>query len=131
MYLSIRYPSIRKTALLLCLSGLLASCASAPQPPVGQIHAAEQAISAAERITVSDYALPELLEARADLVSARTAVQNKDMVAAQRYAELSQAGAELASARAGEGKSRAVIDDMQQNIDVLKLEMQRKKGQMQ
>ena len=130
-YLSTLYPSIRKTVLLLSLTGVLASCVSAPEAPVGQIRAAEQAIAAAERITASDYALPELLEARADLVSARTAVQNKDMLAARRYAELSQAGAELASARAGEGKVRAVVDDMQKNIDVLKQEMQRKTGQMQ
>jgi hypothetical protein len=129
--LSNRYPQIRKTLLLLSLSGLLASCASAPEAPVSQIQAAEQAIAAAERITASDYALPELLEARADLVSARAAVQKEDMLAARRYAELSQAGAELASARAGEGKVRAVIDDMQKNIDVLKQEMQRKTGQMQ
>jgi hypothetical protein len=130
-YLSSRYPSIHKTVLLLSLTGVLASCASAPEAPVGQIRAAEQAIAAAERITASDYALPELLEARADLVSARAAVQKEDMLAARRYAELSQAGAELASARAGEGKVRAVIDDMQKNIDVLKQEMQRKTGQMQ
>ena len=71
--LSNRYPQIRKTLLLLSLSGLLASCASAPEAPVSQIQAAEQAIAAAERITASDYALPELLEARADLVSARAA----------------------------------------------------------
>jgi hypothetical protein len=131
MYLSNWYPQVRKTLLLLSLSGLLASCASAPEAPVSQIQAAEQAIAAAERITASDYALPELLEARADLVSARAAVQKEDMLTARRYAELSQAGAELASARAGEGKVRAVIDDMQKNIDVLKQEMQRKTGQMQ
>lgn len=131
MYLSNRHPQVRKTLLLLSLSVLLASCASAPEAPVSQIQAAEQAIAAAERITASDYALPELLEARADLVSARAAVQKEDMLAARRYAELSQAGAELASARAGEGKVRAVIDDMQKNIDVLKQEMQRKTGQMQ
>ncbi len=129
--LSSGYPQIRKTALLLSLTGLLAACASAPEAPVGQIQAAEQAIAAADRIKASDYALPELLEARADLVSARAAVQKEDMLAARRYAELSQASAELASARAGEGKVRAVIDDMQKNIDVLKQEMQRKTGQMQ
>ncbi|KOO58005.1 hypothetical protein WH43_12720 [Rheinheimera sp. KL1] len=122
---------MRKNLLLLSLSGLLASCASAPVAPVSQIQAAEQAIAAAERITASDYALPELLEARADLVSARAAVQKEDMLSARHYAELSRAGAELASARAGEGKVRAVIDDMQKNIDVLKQEMQRKTGQMQ
>lgn len=130
-YFSSRYPSARNTVLMLSLTAVLASCASAPEAPVGQIQAAEQAIAAAERITASDYTLPELLEARADLVSARTAVQNEDMLAASRYAELSKAGAELASARASEGKVRAVIDDVQKNIDVLKQEMQRKTGQMQ
>ena len=130
-YLSNLSPRIRSTVLIAGMTALLVSCASAPEAPVGQIQAAEQAIAAAERITASDYALPELLEARADLVSARTAVQREDMVAARRYAELSQAGAELASARAGEGKARTVIDDMQKNIDVLKQEMQRKTGQMQ
>lgn len=131
MYLSMKSPSIRSTMLCIGLTVLLASCASAPEAPVGQIQAAEQAIAAAERIKASDYALPELLEAKADLVSSRAAVQNKDMLAARRYAELSQAGAELASARAGEGKVRAVLDDMQKNMDVLKQEMQRKTGQMQ
>jgi capsule polysaccharide export protein KpsE/RkpR len=130
-YLSSRRSGIRHTVMLLSSTVLIMSCASAPEAPVGQIQAAEQAIAAAERIKASDYALPELLEARADLVSARTAIQNKEMLVARRYAELSQAGAELASARAGEGKARAVIEDMQKNIDVLKQEMQRKTGQMQ
>jgi hypothetical protein len=127
----IMYTSIQKTLMVLSLSTVLMSCASAPLAPVSQLEGAEQAIAAAERIKASDYALPELLDARADLASARTAVQNEDMVAAQRYAELAKASAELASARAAEGKAQGVINDMQQNIDVLKQEMQRKTGQIQ
>lgn len=78
---------------------LLTACASAP-PPNQALQAAEQAIATAEQARVADYASPELSEARDKLAASREAIQQKNMVLAQRLADESRADAQLASAKA-------------------------------
>lgn len=107
---------------------MLAACASVPPPPTAQLQAAEQAIASAERARVADYAPVELSEARNKLSAAHRAVQQEEMVRAQRLAEQSRVDAELASARADAAKAEAVNDEMRKSIDMLKREMQRNTG---
>lgn len=118
--------------LRLVLAGTLAlalgACASTPLPPTGQLQAAELAITSAEQARVADFASPELSEAREKLVAARTAVQEEQMVLAQQLADESRVSAELASAKAELIKARMVNEEMQKNIDTLKLEMLRNTG---
>jgi hypothetical protein len=109
----------------------LAGCASTPQPPTLDLQAAEQAIASAERARVADYASVELSEARDKLAAARNAVQEENMVKAQRLAQQARADAELASARAEVAKARVVNEQMQKGTDTLKQEMQRKTGDQQ
>lgn len=110
---------------------LLAACASAPVPPTEALQAAELAISNAEQARVADYASPELGEAREKLTAARAAVQKEEMVAAKRLAEQSRADAELATAKAGALKAKAVNDEMLKSTESLKQEMQRNPGATQ
>ena len=117
-------------ALLILIAGLSA-CASTPMPPTSELQAAEMAIASAEQDQVANYALPELNDARKKLDAAKVAVSNEDMVLATYLATESTAVAQLASARAEMLKAKAVNDEMQENIDTLKMELQRNSGASQ
>lgn len=106
---------------------LLGACASTPAPNEA-LQAAELAITNAERARVADYAAPELGIARDKLAAARAAVNEENMVLAERLAEQSRVGAELAIAKAEVGKTQAVNDEMKKSTDVMQQEMQRNRG---
>lgn len=128
-------PSSRGIWMPLMATGLaifmLAGCASAPQPPVQEIQAADLAITRAEQSSVAEYASLELNQAREKVAAARVAVQEEDMIAARHLAEESLVSAELASARTEMLRAREVNDDMQKSIDTLKQEMLRNTGTRQ
>jgi hypothetical protein len=117
-------------SLPLAVAGALAltGCASTPEPPERALAAAEQAISTAEQARVADYASPELGEARRNLTAARDAVQDEEMVIAERYAIQARADAELAMAKANAAKAREVNEELQASIDALRQEAQRNNG---
>jgi uncharacterized protein DUF4398 len=112
------------------LAGLFAlgACASTPAP-TASLQAARVAISTAEQADAGHYAAGELGEARAKLESAESAVQGKQMIAADRYAKESSAEAGLAAARTAEAKARAVNDEMRHSTATLIQEMQRGSGE--
>lgn len=116
--------------IALGLAGLLAlgACASTP-PPTASLQAARVAISAAEQAEAGHYAAGELGEARAKLDSADAAVQQKQMIAADRYAKESSVEAELATATTAEAKAKAVNDEMRHSTATLIQEMQRSSGE--
>jgi hypothetical protein len=107
---------------------MLASCASTDVPPTKEINSAEQAIHDAEQARVTDYALPELQEARAKLSAARIAVTEEKLETARRLAQQSSVYVELAFAKAELQKAQAVNAEMEKNITVLKQEMNRNTG---
>jgi hypothetical protein len=106
----------------------LGACASTPAP-TASLQAARVAISTAEQADAGHYAAGELGEARAKLESAESAVQEKQMIAAERYAKESSAEASLAAARTAEAKARAVNDEMRHSTATLIQEMQRGSGE--
>lgn len=108
----------------------LAACASTPPmaPPTEALNAAQVAIAKAEQANAPERAPAELTQAREDLASARIAVQEEHMIKAQRLAEQSRAGAELATARAEAAKANGVNDEMKKSTEDLKQEMQRNPG---
>lgn len=132
----LRYPiSLRAipgmpVLIALAAAGLLAlaGCATPPEPPTEELQAAESAISNAEQARVADYASAELTMARQKLAQANTAARNEQMVRAEYLAIESRTHAEVALARAEELKAKAVNDDMQKSIDILKEEMRRATG---
>ncbi|TAJ54686.1 MAG: DUF4398 domain-containing protein [Nevskiaceae bacterium] len=119
-----------RPALLAALL-LATACASAPLPPTDALQAAELAIRTAEQARVADHASPELGEARDQLTAAQAAVQQENMVEAQRLAERSRLSAELATAKAEQAKARVVNEELQKGTDSLKQEMQRNTGAKQ
>lgn len=116
--------------MVLLLALIFSACTTAPPAPTQALSAAQSAIDTADQERVSDYALPELSQARDKLTAARTAVLNKDMLLARSLAEESRVSAELASARARKLKATRINEDMLESIETLKQEMQRNNGDM-
>ncbi|MFO1388455.1 DUF4398 domain-containing protein [Cellvibrio sp.] len=113
-----------------CAAGTLifiSGCASTP-PPDSQITAAETAIKLAEQAQVTDYASPELVEARKYLADARTEISEKNMTRAARFAQRAQLNAELATAKTAAVKAKEVNDELQKGTSVIKQELQRNEG---
>jgi hypothetical protein len=104
-----------------------AACASMP-PPETNLQTAQQAISNAERVDAGTHAPVELGEARSKLASARQAVSQENMVLGARLADEARVGAELAAAKTGAIKAKAVNDDIKQGTATLVEEMNRKTG---
>jgi Domain of unknown function (DUF4398) len=108
----------------------LAACASTP-PPTASLQAAQQAIVMAEQANAGQYASGELSEARAELVSANSAVTDQHMVLAERFANESRTEAQLAYAKTAYVKAQAINDDMARSNGVLNEELQRNSGDKQ
>ena len=106
---------------------LAAACASTP-PPATNLQAAQQAIATAEGVDAATHAAVELGEARAKLSLAQNAVVQEDMIVAARLADQARAEAELAAAKSGAAKAKAVNEDMKHSTATLVEEMQRKTG---
>ena len=124
-------PQVTRLRFAMAAAGLLATaaCATTPMsPPTEALQAAQSAIATAEQARAAEYAPAELSQARQDLASARTAVQQEHMITAERLAQQSRAGAELASARTEAAKAAAVNDEMQKGTEAMKQEMQRNPG---
>ncbi|ANB02363.1 DUF4398 domain-containing protein [Ectothiorhodospira sp. BSL-9] len=122
---------VRSLPVAAAVAGLitLTACASAPPAPTHALQAAETAITSAEQARVADYASVELNEARENLAAARKAVQEENMERAERLAKQSRVNAELASAKAELIKAKAINEEMEMSLEVLKQEMQRGSGE--
>jgi hypothetical protein len=107
---------------------LLAGCASAPPMPSANLQAAQQAIVNAERLDAGVHAAAELSEARGKLAAAQRAVSSEEMITAERLADEARVGADLAAARTGAVKAKAVNEDMKRGTATLVDEMQRQSG---
>ena len=116
--------SARLSMLAILVAGLTA-CASTPQPPVASLEAARQSISNAEQVRAAEDAPLELQRAREKLHAANNAVDNENMVAAERLAQESRVLAELAFAKAEMADARRVNDEIVRTTEVLREELQR------
>jgi hypothetical protein len=105
-----------------------AACASTPPIPSASLQAAQQSIANAERVESGTHAAAELSEARDKLSAAQRAVEQKQMLTAERLADEARAEAELAVAKTGVAKANAVNADMERSNATLVEEMQRKTG---
>jgi hypothetical protein len=108
---------------------LVVTAAFAAKPaPETNLQAAQQAIANAERVDAATHAGVELGEARGKLSAAQQAVTEKKMLIAARLADQARVGAELAAAKAGAVKAKAVNEDIKRSTATLVDEMQRKTG---
>ena len=130
---SFKRPTIVRRRLRYALPALFVLAASAANaktpPPDTNLQAATQAIANAERVDAASLAPVELGQARAKLSAAEKAVAEKEMIAAAQLADEARADAELAAARTGAAKAKAVNADIKHSIATLEEEMQRKTGE--
>lgn len=104
---------------------LLSACASAPVAPTASLTEAREAIARAEQSDGRQYAGSELDEAQQKLEMAESAVDEQDMVEAERLAREAQVTAELASARTAAAKAAEVNREMGRGAEALTEEMGR------
>jgi hypothetical protein len=101
--------------------GMLAACSSTPAP-VGEISAAQTAVTAAEQADAAQHAPAELDRARDKLVRAQAAMQDDDNEDARRLAEQALVDARLAEARARAEVARENAEKVQSSVDELRSE---------
>ena len=116
---------------IISLGLLFSGCSTTSTSPALQINAAEQSLIDAEQARVAEYALPEMQDARVKISGARTAVQNKNSLLAQRLAEQASVDIRLATAKSELAKEQAANKKIKKNIHVLKQEMNRNTGDQQ
>jgi hypothetical protein len=130
MYSPFKKTGISRRRLRFALPALLVTAAAFAGTPVPttNIQAAQQAIANAERVDAASFAGVELGEARGKLAAAQSAVEDKKMIVAQRFADEARAEAELAAAKSGAAKALAANKDLERSTATLIDEMQRKTG---
>jgi hypothetical protein len=94
---------------------LLAACSSTP-PPVGEISAAQTAVTAAEQADAAQHAPADLDRARDKLLRAQAAMQAEENARARRLAEQALADARLAEAKSRADVARQSADQAQAGI---------------
>lgn len=105
--------------------GSLGGCASRPPPkPTAQLVRARTLITVAENDQAQRYAAAELQRARDELDGARTAEADHEYGRARQLAESAAADADLASARAANGKAQEAAAQVHRSLDTLKQQLQ-------
>lgn len=117
-----------KKQLCILILGLLwvAACSTTKQPPASQMALAQAAFEKASSAGAYEYAPLELKTARDKIDQAKTAMLSKDYATSERLLEQAVVDAELAEAKSKTVKSRKVVEELQNSIDLLREEIQRK-----
>ena len=113
------------SAVLFLALGIVAGCASTPEPPTAALKAASDTIDRAERSGARQYAGSELDEAQDQLRQARVSVNSGDMLEAGRLAQQARVAAELAMARTEAARAAEINRQLRQDAEALEEEMKR------
>ena len=115
-------------AQVLCGLAVLAAlggCASDKTPAVADVAVSREAVANATSAGAADLAPAEMQSARDKLMRANQALAAKDYKTAQDLATQAQADAQLAQSKANSAKATTAADELQQNIRLLREEVQR------
>ncbi|MRV72237.1 DUF4398 domain-containing protein [Duganella sp. FT92W] len=104
---------------------LLAGCASQKAPATADVAVSRAAVESAVSAGGADAAPAEMMSARAKVQEANQALAAKDYSRARDLAMQAQADAKLAQSKAGSAKATAAADALQENIRVLREELDR------
>lgn len=104
---------------------LLAGCASQKAPATADVAVSRAAVESAVSAGGADAAPAEMMSARAKVQEANQALAAKDYQRARDLAMQAQADAKLAQSKAGSAKASAAADALQDNIRVLREELER------
>lgn len=114
--------------LCACLAAALAvgACSSSLKAPAtADVAVSQAAVENATGADGTEFAPAEMQAARDKLAAAKRALAAKDYKAASDYAAQAQADAKLAQAKAGSAKAQAVSATLQEDIRVLRSELDR------
>lgn len=111
------------SAIALLAGAAIGGCASEP-PPTAQMVRASTLVSEAEKDEAQRYAATDLQRARDELNDAQTAENDHKYDQALRLAENSAADANLASARASNGKAQQSAEQVRTSLKTLQEQLQ-------
>jgi Skp family chaperone for outer membrane proteins len=103
----------------------LAACASDKAPATADVAVSRAAVANATSAGAADLAPAEMQSAREKLMRANQALAAKDYKTAQDLATQASADAQLAQSKANSAKATSAADELQQNIRMLRDEVNR------
>ena len=103
----------------------LAACASNKAPATADVAVSRAAVANATSAGAADLAPAEMQSAREKLMRANQALAAKDYKTAQDLATQASADAQLAQSKANSAKATSAADELQQNIRLLREELNR------
>jgi hypothetical protein len=103
----------------------LAACASDKAPATADVAVSRAAVANATSAGAADLAPAEMQSAREKLMRANQALAAKDYKSAQDLATQASADAQLAQSKANSAKATTAADELQQNIRLLREELNR------
>ena len=121
----IGYKWFRMVGGISCVAIVVAGCASVP-PPTEQMAVSKLAIANAVSAGGSEYAAVEMRSAQEKMDRANRAMAKEDYENARWLAEQAQADARLAEKKAESAKAQKAANVMQEDIRVLREEINRK-----
>lgn len=116
---------MQSTSALCGLAMLLAGCASQKAPATADVAVSRAAVENATSAGAAELAPAEMTSAREKMLRANQALAAKDYQAARDLATQAQADARLAQSKANSAKATAAADALQENIRVLREELDR------
>jgi hypothetical protein len=116
-----------QTKFVACIAVLagLYGCASEKTPATADVAVSRAAVASATSSGAADLAPAEMQSARDKLMRANQALAAKDYKTAQDLASQASADAQLAQSKANSAKATTAADELQQNIRLLREEVQR------
>lgn len=117
-----------KRVQILCGAAVLlglAACASDKAPATADVAVSRAALANATSAGAADLAPAEMQSAREKLMRANQALAAKDYKTAQDLATQASADAQLAQSKANSAKATSAADELQQNIRLLREELNR------
>ena len=117
-----------KRVQMLCGAAVLlglAACASDKAPATADVAVSRAAVANATSAGAADLAPAEMQSAREKLMRANQALAAKDYKTAQDLATQASADAQLAQSKANSAKATSAADELQQNIRMLREELNR------
>ncbi|MGZ3158223.1 MAG: DUF4398 domain-containing protein [Burkholderiaceae bacterium] len=104
---------------------LMAGCSSMKTPAMADVAVTKAAVDNASRDGAAEFAPVEMNSAREKLALANRAMEAKHYKEADQWAAQAQADAKLAQGKANSAKAQANADALQDNIRVLREELDR------
>lgn len=98
-------------------------------PATAEVAVSQAAVENASQAEGTEFAPAEMQAAREKLSLAKAALAAKDYKSATDYATQAEADAKLAQAKANTAKSQSVAETLQENIRVLRVELDRARAQ--